>query len=96
MNERVESLTVDGDIRSARTLPPFAFQDRRIAQEEQRAIHQRGFQLLAPTALPVTDKSSTPSDLLQHRWLLPAMKTHPNGPFKYLHPCLVPGGNRTD
>ena len=34
-NERVESLTVDGDI-GARTLPPFAFQDRRIAKEEQR------------------------------------------------------------
>ena len=63
MNEGVESLAVDEDIRSARTLPPFAFQDRSIAEEEQRAIHQRGFQLLAPTALPTTDKSSTPSDL---------------------------------
>ena len=56
-------LEVGSDIRTARTLPPSAFQHRDVAEAEHRQIHQCGFHLLPPHQLPSDPASSVPIDL---------------------------------
>lgn len=54
---------VSEDIAKARTLPPEAFRDLKIARAEERQIHQKGFQLLPPNASPSECEASHPTSL---------------------------------